>query len=129
MDNDVVAVMVHMPGALKRAVVRRVRSEGSNANDVMVGALAKHYRVPFAPSGRRGEPGGRSGPVVLRMPRRLKRRLQIDALRHEPSNLSERVVTRLAQELGVEVRRPTRHRTPFGGGPQDRRDPPRTKRL
>src|SRR5436190_22998238 len=119
MNYDVVTVLVQMPTALKRAVVRRVRSERSNANDVIVGTLAKRYRVPFTPTGRRGNPGASGGPVVLRMPRQLKRRLQIDALRHQPSNLSERVLTALADEFGIELNRPTRHRTPFGGGRQD----------
>jgi hypothetical protein len=99
-DYDVVAVLVQMPAALKRAVVRRVRSEGSNANDVMVGALAKYYRVPFTPSGRRSAPGARGGPVVLRVPRLLKDRLTRDALEQERPNLSDRVLAVLAEAFG-----------------------------
>lgn len=116
MKKDVAAVLVQMPAALKREVVRRVRATDSNANDVIVGALAKRYRVPFAPTGRRARPGAQAGPVVIRLPLALKRRLQIDALRHEPSNMSERVIAALADEFGVEVVLRTRHRSPFGGG-------------
>jgi hypothetical protein len=117
MNGDVVAVLVQMPAALKRRIVKSVHAENSNANDVIVSALAKRYRVPFTPTGRRSNPGTGAGPVVVRMPRLLKRRLQIDALRHEPSNMTERVVSVLADEFGLDVDRPTRHRAPFGGGP------------
>ena len=105
-----------MPSALKRALVDEVKRRESNMNDVAVGMLAERFGASFRPSGRRGTPRAESGKVLLRVPPRLKRRLQEVAFENE-SNMNELIVETLAGEVGVDL--PTaraRRSVPFGGG-------------
>jgi hypothetical protein len=111
------AVMITMPTALKAAVGREARRQGVNLNDLLVGLLAKHYRLAFQPSNRLGAtPKARNVAVVLRMPPELKRAIQLDALGRE-SNMTDVVLRILASALDVQLRMmPVVRRSPFGGG-------------
>jgi len=115
-----VGILVSMPRNVKRALVKRVRSEGANLNDVAVSILSRAYGQPFSPIGRRTAPSAAGGPVLLRVDPELKLALQLDALRNPPANLSYQVLRVLAHDLKVEIGPPGRNRSPFGGGSTSR---------
>lgn len=115
-EAALMSVLIRVPPRLRNRLVGSVRREGSNLNDLIVGTLATRYAVPFDPSGRRSKATIPSGAVVVRMPAELKKKIQLDALDHYPSNLTERIVTALAEELEVNLNLQVRNRSPFGGG-------------
>ena len=105
-----------MPAALKHAVVAEVERRGTNMNDVIVGAIARHYGLPFQPSKRRSRPGSGNGALLVRMSDRLKYSLQVDSLLRR-TNMTDTVLRLLARELGLGLHLPDPSRTtPFGGG-------------
>jgi hypothetical protein len=117
--NGRVGILVDMPTALKKSLVRRVRERGSNMNDEANAILAKSYGHQYEPTGRRSHPSTRGGSVLLRVDPALKMALQLDALKSQPSNLSHQVLRILGAELQVEIALPRRNRSPFGGGSRD----------
>lgn len=111
------SVYLSVSPPLKRALTAEVQRQALSMNDLVVGILASHYNMPFsAAGGRHGAPAADKLNIVLRMPRRMKRKLQYDALRRE-TNMSHTISLILSEHLGihVEAAQPTR-RTPFGGG-------------
>jgi myo-inositol-1-phosphate synthase len=89
-----------MPPALKRRLTREVVRGGRTMNDVVVGALAERFGVPFRQSGRKGPPPGPTGVVVLRMPSELKRAVRDDAVRRHRT-MNDVIVETLSERLGA----------------------------
>lgn len=86
-----------IPPRLKGKIARRVESEGSNMNDVLVSILARAYGLPFEPSGvkrssiRREKPSDRA---LLEMPAELKRLISVEAAtnRETMSNIAMQII-------------------------------------
>jgi predicted HicB family RNase H-like nuclease len=110
------SVLVRVDPTLKHAIVREVERRDTSMNDLLVGALAKHYDASFRPSGkRRRMPKPDKGTIVLRMSDELKRKIQFDALRGR-SNLMQTIHQILCDIFDVQVElAPSRRKTPFGG--------------
>lgn len=71
----------HVSPRLKRALLRKVRADGGNMNDVAVGIIADKVGYRYQPNGRRSS--GLStdgGDMVLYMPARLHKKLKLRAL-------------------------------------------------
>ena len=98
-------MIVRVPPALKRSLAREVARSGKSMNDIAVGILGTHFGVEVEESGRAG-PGdvGTSGVVVLRMPDRLKDRLNAEA-RSLDSATNDLIVRTLSETLGVRSRK------------------------
>jgi myo-inositol-1-phosphate synthase len=93
-------ILVRMPAALKRRLVREVEVRGGNLNDVAVEILASRFAVPFHGSGRRaGRPRGK-GDVLLRMPTELKEKLARRASERKRS-VTQLIVETLSEQLGA----------------------------
>jgi hypothetical protein len=71
---------VTVSAEVKEALSADSAERGVNLNDIAVGILASRFGVAFHGTGRRG-PGThtRRGPLVLRIPRSLDRRIHIAA--------------------------------------------------
>ena len=98
------SVIVRVPPALKRRLAREVARGGKSMNDLAVGILGSRFGVEVAASGRRSAPPGASGVVVLRMPDRLKDRLNAEA-RSLDSTTNDLIVRTLSETLGVRSRK------------------------
>ena len=94
--------------ALKRALITEAERQNASVNDVAVGAVARHYRVAFLPSGQR--PATVADPdkldLVLRMPRRIKKRIERDAL-ESGANIMDTIERVLSEEFRVALEQPT----------------------
>jgi myo-inositol-1-phosphate synthase len=100
------SVIVRVPPGLKRRLAREVALGGTSMNDLAVGILGGRFGVEVEPSGRRSAPPGTSGVLVLRMPDRLKERLQAEA-RSLDSTTNDVIVRTLSETLGVRSRKDT----------------------
>jgi myo-inositol-1-phosphate synthase len=100
------SVIVRVPPGLKRRLAREVARGGTSMNDLAVGILGDRFGVEVEPSGRRSAPPGTSGVLVLRMPDRLKERLQAEA-RSLDSTTNDLIVHTLSETLGVRSRKET----------------------
>jgi hypothetical protein len=110
------AVLVHMPFALKAAVTREARRRGKSINDLVVGVLAKEYGLNVKPSNRSGQRAlARNSAVVVRMPSAMKRAVQLEAI-DAGTNMTDVIQRKLATALGVTLRTAPVSRSPFGGG-------------
>jgi myo-inositol-1-phosphate synthase len=89
-------VLVRMPAALKRRLVREVEARGSNLNDLAVEILASRFAVPFQGSGRRAARPSSKGDVLLRMPPELKSKLAQRA-RERKRTTNQLIVESLAE--------------------------------
>lgn len=98
-------VQFNLPGispALNAAVRKRMEAEGLNRNDLVVGVLAKHYRVRFRLNSRHS--GGRAvvAPVEwhLKIPKQLRRKLNAERARTDvpARDIAVRI---LSEEFGV----------------------------
>ncbi len=100
------SVIVRVPPALKRRLAREVARGGKSMNDLAVGILGPRFGVEVEASGRRAAPSGvgASGVVVLRMPDRLKDRLNAEA-RSLDSTTNDLIVRTLSDTLGVKSRK------------------------
>ncbi len=99
------SVIVRVPPALKRRLAREVARGGKSMNDLAVGILGSRFGVEVAESGRASAGDvGTSGVVVLRMPDRLKDRLNAEA-RSLDSTTNELIVRTLSDTLGVKSRK------------------------
>ena len=99
------SVIVRVPPALKRRLAREVARGGKSMNDLAVGILGSHFGVEVAESGRASAGDvGTSGVVVLRMPDRLKERLNAEA-RSLDSTTNDLIVRTLSERLGVRSRK------------------------
>jgi myo-inositol-1-phosphate synthase len=100
------SVIVRVPPALKRRLAREVARGGKSMNDLAVGILGSRFGVEVAQSGRRPTSSGvgASGVVVLRMPDRLKDRLQAEA-RSTDSTTNDLIVRTLSETLGLRSRK------------------------
>jgi myo-inositol-1-phosphate synthase len=100
------SVIVRVPPSLKRRLAREVARGGKSMNDLAVGILGSRFGVEVAESGRRATPAGvgASGVVVLRMPDRLKERLQTEA-RSTDSTTNDLIVRTLSETLGLRSRK------------------------
>jgi hypothetical protein len=91
-----------IPARLKGKIARRVETDESNMNDVLVGILAAEYGVPFEPSGvkrsaiRKTKP---SSQALLTMPAELKRLISVEAATNRDTvrNVAMRII---AEEFG-----------------------------
>ncbi len=97
-------VLVRLPAALKERLAEEVASQKTGLNDLAVSILAARFAVPFTPSGRRSTAPGRSGDVLLRMPRELKEKLSRRASERRRST-NDLIVETLAERLGVDTGR------------------------
>jgi myo-inositol-1-phosphate synthase len=97
-------VIVRVPAGLKRRLAREVARSGTSMNDLAVGILGRQFGVTVEPSGRRSAPPGTSGVLVLRMPQRLKERVQAEA-RSTDSTTNDLIVRTLSETLGVRSRK------------------------
>jgi myo-inositol-1-phosphate synthase len=91
-------VLVRMPAALKRRLVREVEARGSNLNDLAVEILASRFAVPFQGSGRRAGRPSSKGDVLLRMPAELKSKLTRRA-RERKRTTNQLIVETLSEQL------------------------------
>jgi myo-inositol-1-phosphate synthase len=91
-------VLVRMPAALKRRLVREVEARGSNLNDLAVEILASRFAVPFQGSGRRAGRPSSKGDVLLRMPAELKSKLTQRA-RERKRTTNQLIVETLSEQL------------------------------
>ena len=98
------SVIVRVPPALKRRLAREVALGGKSMNDLAVGILGSRFGVEVVESGRRSTDVGPSGVVVLRMPDRLKERLNAEA-RSLDSTTNDLIVRTLSETLGVRSRK------------------------
>ena len=111
-----ISILVRMPPKLKRAVVREVKNQASNMNDVCVGIISEYYDEPFEPTNRRAGEAGDAGDVVLRITQELKDKIVFDAA-PKHTNIIDTCVRVLAESLNVKVVIPPGRRSvPFGGG-------------
>lgn len=114
-------VLLQLPSTLKEAVVAEVEKRGCSMNDLIVEIAARHYGLPFQPTGRRGHPSPANEAVMVRMDRTLKDALRLDAFLRR-SNLSATLTELLTESLDVGLLLPPPRRTvPFGGGPSRRK--------
>ena len=97
-------MIVRVPAGLKRRLAREVARSGTSMNDLAVGILGRQFGVAVEPSGRRSAPPGTSGVLVLRMPERLKERVQAEA-RSTDSTTNDLIVRTLSETLGVRSRK------------------------
>ena len=99
------SVIVRVPPALKRRLAREVARGGKSMNDLAVGILGSRFGVEVAESGRASSVDvGTSGVVVLRMPDRLKDRLNAEA-RSLDSTTNDLIVRTLSEKLGLRSRK------------------------
>lgn len=74
----------HVSPKLKRALLRKVRQDGSNMNDVAVLILAAAVGFKYETNGRRSTGATTtSGDVVLYMPAKLHKKLKLRAVHDE----------------------------------------------
>src|SRR5215210_501613 len=104
--REVTSVLVRMPAKLKRRLAREVSRREATLNDVSVDLLARHFGVPFQPSGRRGSPPGESRSVLLRIPPALHEQLRATAEGRETSTNAV-IVSTLEEALGDHHRKDT----------------------
>ena len=87
-SSERTSVLVRMPPAIKRALVREVARRGSNLNDVAVELLAERHGVQFSGSGRRRRvvPGAAARLPACRQSsaRRPRRRARAGSERQRP---------------------------------------------
>jgi hypothetical protein len=113
--DDRLGVLLRLPPELKHAIVWEVARRDSCMNDVLVSEIAAEYGVKFKPSAHRGYPGN-SCRILIRMPERLKDRVQRHAL-SKRTNMTAVLVPLLARRLGVTIDfTPASRTSPFGGG-------------
>lgn len=76
-------IIRNIPPALKDALMDEAERRESNMNDVAVSILADAWGVPFTPTGKL-TPGWTDATTVgLVMPRRLRRKLNVEAARRD----------------------------------------------
>jgi hypothetical protein len=105
--------------------IRRAAHEAATVgvNDEVVGVLARHYGVPFTPTGKQGPPDSfRPGErkMMLRVPPKLDKRILQDAVRKN-TNKTTLVCTILGEHYGTGYEPRSARRSPIGGG--RRREP------
>lgn len=110
-----------VPAGIKARALGRGNGAGS-LNDEVVGILADHYGVPFAPNGRPSTGGNPdSTRMMLRMPHRLAEKIYRDAVRQR-SDKSTIINSILASHYRLPYKSRSTRTVPFGGG---RREPTR----
>ena len=92
------SILVRMSPTLKRRLGREVARRESTLNDIAVQILAERYQLEFEPSGRKGNPPGDTGDVLLRVPPAVKQRLDEDS--HEQGiSTNQLIVEALSERL------------------------------
>src|SRR5690242_8763336 len=72
-----VSILIAVPDSLSRAIVRAARREQVGLNDLLVGTLARYFRVKFEPTGRIAKlPAPGRPAVLLRVSPELHRELK-----------------------------------------------------
>lgn len=90
-----------VPPDLKRAIAARVEAEGTSMNDVLVGLLAKRYKVPFEPTGRRSPAVDVDKlDILLRVPDDLRRKIRAAAAEGDTSR-RDLIVRFLCKQFGT----------------------------
>lgn len=72
-------IIKNVPPELHEAINTRVLVTNSNMNDVLVGILARHYKVPFEPTGRRAARASTHQDIVMRVPLKLRIKINMQA--------------------------------------------------
>lgn len=99
-DTTDTLMLRNIPPRLKGRIAARVKTAGTNMNDVLVGILAAKFEVEFQPTGVRRISVGKSSQALLTMPERLK--LLIEETAHEQRNSMQNVVLEiLSNEFGI----------------------------
>lgn len=109
MSDTVKTIVENVPPAVKAEIARRVELSESNMNDLIVSVLARKFRVPFEPSGRRSPVVGDADRITLRLPEPLRREIKA-AAGANGSTLRDEVVHALEEEFA----------TPFVRAPRER---------
>lgn len=82
-DERAQKLLRDIPSELKDALVAQAEFDGTNMNDVAVSILAEAYGVPFTPSEKRTPGLTDALDISIQMPKRLRRKLNIEAARQE----------------------------------------------
>src|SRR5690242_21734286 len=72
-------IIKNIPEDLHTEINKRVLAANSNMNDVLVGILSRHYRVPFEPTGRKAARVSNYQDIVLRVPLKLRIKINMQA--------------------------------------------------
>jgi predicted HicB family RNase H-like nuclease len=80
-DRKVKSFIRGVTPELKAAIAAAVEEQGTTMNDLLIGILAAHFRVPFEPVGGRVVKVGPSTQLNLPMPERLRTRIRVAAAR------------------------------------------------
>lgn len=67
---------------LRPRLVETAEAQASNLTEVVIGILARTYKVPFEPTGRRTAPADNGEELNLRLPSRLDRAIGMAAARN-----------------------------------------------
>jgi hypothetical protein len=90
----------NIPPRLKGKIARRVKTAGTNMNDVLVGILADRFEVEFQPTGVKRLSVGASSQALLTMPARLKLLID-DTARERRDTMNNVVLEILCDEFGI----------------------------
>lgn len=92
----------NVPPRLKGKIVRRVRDEDRNMNDVLVQILADKYGLPYTPSGRKAgnREVGASATIMLNLPPEIRAAIDFDA-QTSGDTVRNTAVRVISEALGV----------------------------
>lgn len=98
------------PPELREKLVEDALGQGTNLTEVVVAILARRFKVPYEPHGRKTDPVASQDVLNLRIPQDLRQKLDVAGAMAKPKRSAQKeALATLCQHYGLRMPAPVKH--------------------